>query len=183
MDEIEKAHPDVANILLQVLDDGRITDSQGRLVNFTNTVIIMTSNIGSSYLLQGLDDTENHAAEDLVMAELSRHFKPELLNRMDDIIIFHSLKADSFRLIARKMLEDLVGRLKGQEVGMTYSDDVLDWIVAEGTDADFGARPLKRFIQRHVETVVAKELIKGELGQDGKLLLTMENGNLHVNKS
>ena len=183
LDEIEKAHPDVANILLQVLDDGRITDSQGRLVNFTNTVIIMTSNIGSSYLLQGLDDTENHAAEDLVMAELSRHFKPELLNRMDDIIIFHSLKADSFRLIARKMLEDLVGRLKGREVGMTYSDDVLDWIVAEGTDADFGARPLKRFIQRHVETVVAKELIKGELGQDGKLLLTMENGNLHVNKS
>ena len=183
LDEIEKAHPDVANILLQVLDDGRITDSQGRLVNFTNTVIIMTSNIGSSYLLQGLDDTENHAAEDLVMAELSRHFKPELLNRMDDIIIFHSLKADSFRLIARKMLEDLVGRLKGREVGMTYSDDVLDWIVAEGTDADFGARPLKRFIQRHVETVVAKELIKGDLGQDGKLLLTMENGNLHVNKS
>ena len=162
LDEIEKAHPDVANILLQVLDDGRITDSQGRLVNFTNTVIIMTSNIGSSYLLQGLDDTENHAAEDLVMAELSRHFKPELLNRMDDIIIFHSLKADSFRLIARKMLEDLVGRLKGREVGMTYSDDVLDWIVAEGTDADFGARPLKRFIQRHVETVVAKELIKGD---------------------
>ena len=96
LDEIEKAHPDVANILLQVLDDGRITDSQGRLVNFTNTVIIMTSNIGSSYLLQGLDDTENHAAEDLVMAELSRHFKPELLNRMDDIIIFHSLKGRFF---------------------------------------------------------------------------------------
>ena len=91
LDEIEKAHPDVANILLQVLDDGRITDSQGRLVNFTNTVVIMTSNIGSSYLLHGLDDTENHAAEDLVMAELKSHFKPELLNRMDDIIIFHSL--------------------------------------------------------------------------------------------
>ena len=113
LDEIEKAHPDVANILLQVLDDGRITDSQGRLVNFTNTVIIMTSNIGSSYLLHGLEDTENHAAEDLVMAELRNHFKPELLNRMDDMIIFHSLTGNSFRLIAGKMLGDLVKRLAG----------------------------------------------------------------------
>ncbi len=181
LDEIEKAHPDVANILLQVLDDGRITDSQGRLVNFTNTVVIMTSNIGSSYLLQGLDDTENHAKEDLVVAELRRHFKPELLNRMDDIIIFHSLKADSFRLIARKMLEDLVKRLNGQEIGMQYSDDVLDWIVAEGTDADFGARPLKRFIQRHVETLVAKEVIKGDIKPNETLHLAMTNGKLQVN--
>ncbi len=122
LDEIEKAHPDVANILLQVLDDGRITDSQGRLVNFTNTVIIMTSNIGSSYLLHGLEDTENHAAEDLVMAELRNHFKPELLNRMDDIIIFHSLTGDSFKIIARKMLDDLVMRLDEQEVTMSYDD-------------------------------------------------------------
>ena len=91
LDEIEKAHPDVSNILLQVLDDGRITDSQGRLVNFTNTVVIMTSNIGSAYLLQGQFESDEHAAEDLVMAELRRHFKPELLNRMDDIIIFQSL--------------------------------------------------------------------------------------------
>ncbi len=183
LDEIEKAHPDVANILLQVLDDGRITDSQGRLVNFTNTVIIMTSNIGSTYLLQGLDDTENHAKEDLVMTELRRHFKPELLNRMDDIIIFHSLKADSFRLIARKMLEDLVKRLNGQEIAMKYSDDVLDWIVAEGTDADFGARPLKRFIQRHVETLVAKEVIKGDIKTNDTLALAMKDGKLRVDKS
>lgn len=181
LDEIEKAHPDVANILLQVLDDGRITDSQGRLVNFTNTVVIMTSNIGSAYLLQGLDDTENHAKEDLVMAELRRHFKPELLNRMDDIIIFHSLKADSFRLIARKMLEDLVKRLNGQEIAMKYSEDVLDWIVAEGTDADFGARPLKRFIQRHVETLVAKEVIKGDIKPNDTLVLGMKDGKLQVN--
>lgn len=181
LDEIEKAHPDVANILLQVLDDGRITDSQGRLVNFTNTVVIMTSNIGSAYLLHGLDDTENHAAEDLVMAELKNHFKPELLNRMDDIIIFHSLTGDSFRKIARKMIEDLGKRLRGQEIVMEYSEDVLDWIVNEGTDADFGARPLKRFIQRHVETMVAKEIIKGELGHGGKLFLSMEDGKLKVN--
>lgn len=182
LDEIEKAHPDVANILLQVLDDGRITDSQGRLVNFTNTVIIMTSNIGSSYLLQGLESMEGHAAEDLVMAELKNHFKPELLNRMDDIIIFHSLTSDSFRLIAKKMLEDLVVRLAEQEVELTYNQDVLDWIVVHGTDADFGARPLKRFIQRHVETLVAKEVIKGELERGEMLQLTMEDGKLIVSK-
>lgn len=182
LDEIEKAHPDVSNILLQILDDGRITDSQGRLVNFTNTVVIMTSNIGSAFLLDGQFDSKDHAAEDLVMAELRRHFKPELLNRMDDIIIFHSLSGDSFRLIAKKMLEDLVKRLDEQEIGLEYTDDVLDWIVKEGTDADFGARPLKRFIQRHVETVVAKEIIKGELKDRQKLVLSMDDGNLLVNK-
>lgn len=182
LDEIEKAHPDVANILLQVLDDGRITDSQGRLVNFTNTVIIMTSNIGSSYLLHGLGDTENHAAEDLVMAELRNHFKPELLNRMDDIIIFQSLTGDTFKQIARKMLDDLATRIHQQEVTMAYTEDVLDWIVEEGTDADFGARPLNRFIQRHVETIVAIELIKGDLGPNDRLELAMQDGKLIVNK-
>ncbi|GEN82938.1 chaperone protein ClpB [Sporosarcina luteola] len=182
LDEIEKAHPDVSNILLQILDDGRITDSQGRLVNFTNSVVIMTSNIGSAYLLEGQFESDEHAVEDLVMAELRRHFKPELLNRMDDIIIFHSLSGDSFRLIARKMLEDLVKRLEEQEVDLEYSDDVLDWIVREGTDADFGARPLKRFIQRYVETVVAKEIIKGDVGEGQKLVLTMDDGTLKVEK-
>lgn len=180
LDEIEKAHPDVANILLQVLDDGRITDSQGRLVNFTNTVIIMTSNIGSAYLLQEVDELENHAAEDLVMAELRSHFKPELLNRMDDVIIFHSLSGDSFKRIARKMIEDLVQRLQQQEITMRYDEEILEWIVQEGTDANFGARPLKRFIQRHVETVVAKELIKGEIGPNDTLTLTMQSGKLIV---
>ena len=117
------------------------------------------------------------------MAELRNHFKPELLNRMDDIIIFHSLTGDAFKLIARKMLDDLVMRLDEQEVAMKYDADVLDWIVNEGTDADFGARPLKRFIQRHVETVVAREIIKGEIGPNGEFLLTMDNGKLVVNKT
>ncbi|MFS0688453.1 AAA family ATPase [Sporosarcina sp. 179-K 8C2 HS] len=182
LDEIEKAHPDVSNILLQILDDGRITDSQGRLVNFANTVVIMTSNIGSAYLLQGQFDSDEHAAEDLVMAELRRHFKPELLNRMDDIIIFHSLSGNSFRLIAKKMLEDLVKRLDEQEVDLEYGEDILDWIVKEGTDAEFGARPLKRFIQRHVETAVAKEIIKGDLKDGQKLVLTMDDGKLKIDK-
>lgn len=180
LDEIEKAHPDVSNILLQVLDDGRITDSQGRLVNFSNTVVIMTSNIGSSYLLHSNTETENHAAEDLVMAELKNHFKPELLNRMDDIIIFHSLTGDSFKLIAKKMLEDLVVRVAEQEVALSYDEEVLEWIVAEGTDADFGARPLTRFIQRHIETAVAKELIRGELGVNKQLVLTLQDGALKI---
>lgn len=182
LDEIEKAHPDVSNILLQILDDGRITDSQGRLVHFTNTVVIMTSNIGSAYLLDGHFDSEDHAAEDLVMAELRRHFKPELLNRMDDIIIFHSLSGDAFGLIAKKLLEDLVKRLHAQEVELDYDESVIDWIVKEGTDADFGARPLKRFIQRHVETLVAKEVIKGDLREGEKLHLSMDEGKLKINK-
>ncbi|WP_369803165.1 ATP-dependent Clp protease ATP-binding subunit [Sporosarcina sp. P2] len=180
LDEIEKAHPDVANILLQILDDGRITDSQGRLVNFTNTVVIMTSNIGSAYLLENdLEDTE-HAKEDLIMAALRGHFKPELLNRMDDIIIFHSLTTDSFKAITNKMLGDLVGRLEEQDLELVYDDEVLDWIVREGADADFGARPLKRFIQRHVETKVAKEVIRGGLVEGQQIKLSMHEGELVV---
>lgn len=180
LDEIEKAHPDVSNILLQILDDGRITDSQGRLVSFTNTVVIMTSNIGSQYLMSGQFESEEHAQEDLVMAELRNHFKPELLNRMDDIIIFHSLSGNAFVEIARKLLDDLVHRLGGQEIPLTYEESVLDWVVAEGTDADFGARPLKRFIQRYVETAVAKEVIKGDLEEGQRLHLRMEDGALVV---
>lgn len=180
LDEIEKAHPDVANILLQILDDGRITDSQGRLVNFTNTVVIMTSNIGSAYLLEGNLDDSDHAKEDLIMAELRRHFKPELLNRMDDIIIFHSLNTDSFKAIAAKMLNDLVKRMADQDIPLTYDDEVLDWIVKEGADPDFGARPLKRFIQRHVETKVAKEVIRGRLQEGQQIKLSMHEGQLVV---
>ncbi|WP_369802602.1 ATP-dependent Clp protease ATP-binding subunit [Sporosarcina sp. P1] len=180
LDEIEKAHPDVANILLQILDDGRITDSQGRLVNFTNTVVIMTSNIGSAYLLENdLEDTE-HAKEDLIMAALRGHFKPELLNRMDDIIIFHSLTTDSFKAITNKMLGDLVDRLQEQDLVLVYDEDVLDWIVREGADADFGARPLKRFIQRHVETKVAQEVIRGGLVEGQQIKLSMHEGELVV---
>ncbi|WP_404828744.1 ATP-dependent Clp protease ATP-binding subunit [Sporosarcina quadrami] len=181
LDEIEKAHPDVSNILLQILDDGRITDSQGRLINFTNTVVIMTSNIGSAYLLNGQFDSDEHAAEDLVMAELRSHFKPELLNRMDDIIIFHSLSGNTFNLIARKMLDNLVRRVDEQDIDLVYTDDVLDWIVKEGTDADFGARPLKRFIQRYIETAVAKEIIKGDIQEGQKMQLTMQDNKLQVN--
>ncbi|MDN7244415.1 ATP-dependent Clp protease ATP-binding subunit [Planococcus shenhongbingii] len=179
LDEIEKAHPDVANILLQILDDGRITDSQGRLVNFSNTVVIMTSNIGSAYI--GAENTE-HDIEDIVMAELRKHFKPELLNRIDDIVIFHSLNNSHFYGIAKKMLAELANRMKQQQLVLEVDDSVIDYIIAAGTDPVFGARPLKRFIQREIETKIARELIKGDIAPNAVLHLAMDGSNLIINK-
>lgn len=176
LDEIEKAHPDVSNILLQLLDDGRITDSQGRVVNFSNTVVILTSNIGSQYLLEGGDQ-----AESLVMSALRTHFKPELLNRMDEIVLFHSLNESHFSAITEKYLAQLASRLKEQEVSVTFTSQLIDWVVLEGTDAAFGARPLRRFIQRHVETAVAKALLGGELLPGSMVEVTVSNGEVEVN--
>ena len=175
MDEIEKAHPDVANILLQLLDDGRITDSQGRVVNFSNTVVILTSNIGSHYLLN-----DHEQAEDLVMASLREHFKPELLNRMDEIVLFHSLKGQHFISITEKYLSQLAARLKEQEITLHFSQELIEWVVEEGTDAAFGARPLRRFIQRHVETAVAKALLGGEIKAGDQVDVTLVNGEVKV---
>ena len=180
LDEIEKAHPDVSNILLQALDDGRITDSQGRTVNFTNTVIIMTSNIGSHLLLEHAGE-ENHALEDIMMTELRQYFRPELLNRMDDIVLFHALSGNTFNLIAKKMLYDLEVRLLEQQIDLQYEEEVIDWIVAHGTDAQFGARPLKRFIQRHIETAVARHIIARQVGEDGVIRLSIEEDKLQLN--
>ncbi|MTD30466.1 ATP-dependent Clp protease ATP-binding subunit [Planomicrobium sp. YIM 101495] len=177
LDEIEKAHPDVANILLQILDDGRITDSQGRLINFSNTVVIMTSNIGSSFIGA---DTGDHELEDVVMAELRKHFKPELLNRVDDIVIFHALNDKHFHGIAKKLLGDLAKRMLGLEITLEADEDVISYIVEAGTDAVFGARPLKRFIQREIETKIAREMIKGEIPPHSVLHLSMKQGQLQV---
>lgn len=179
LDEIEKAHPDVANILLQILDDGRITDSQGRLVNFANTVVILTSNIGSHYLM---DAAGHEDVEDLVMAALRQHFKPELLNRMDDIIMFHALSAEHFHAIAWKYVNQLVKRVAEQEITLKVDEEVIDWIVAQGADPQFGARPLKRFVQRYVETAVARELLKGEVVAGESLVVNVEDGQLVVRK-
>lgn len=181
LDEIEKAHSDVANILLQILDDGRITDSQGRLVNFTNTVVIMTSNIGSHHLLESKRE-QQEAVEDLVMNELRLHFKPELLNRIDDIILFHALSSKHFSDITRKYIEQLRKRIAEQEINLKVDERVVGWIVEQGSDPQFGARPLKRFIQRHVETAVARELLKGEVLPGDTLLVSMENDQLTVLK-
>ncbi|HSI66603.1 MAG TPA: AAA family ATPase [Planococcus sp. (in: firmicutes)] len=179
LDEIEKAHPDVANILLQILDDGRITDSQGRLVNFSNTVVIMTSNIGSAFITDVRDDK---AIDDIVMSELRKHFKPELLNRIDDIVIFHALNESHFMGIAKKMIAELAKRVKSQHIDLEVDDAVLEYIIEAGTDAMFGARPLKRFIQREIETRIAKELIKGEVAPHTVLHVKMEEGQLKIDK-
>ncbi|MGE7941673.1 ATP-dependent Clp protease ATP-binding subunit [Lysinibacillus xylanilyticus] len=180
LDEIEKAHPDVANILLQILDDGRITDSQGRMVNFTNTVVILTSNIGSSYLMEAKED--DGAVEDLVMTALRQHFKPELLNRMDDIIMFHALSGEHFTAIAWKYVEQLVKRVAEQDITLQVEQDVIDWVVEQGADAQFGARPLKRFVQRYIETAVAKELLRGEVLPGETLHIRMHDGQCVVEK-
>lgn len=175
LDEIEKAHPDVANILLQVLDDGRITDSQGRIVNFTNTVIILTSNIGSQFLLEASEESEQ-----LVQAALRQHFKPELLNRLDDIIMFHALSNEHFHKIAWKYVKQLQERVAEQEITLSVSGQVVDWIVKHGIDPQFGARPLKRFVQRHLETIVARELLKGEVTAGESLSIALENEELVI---
>ncbi|MGG2109491.1 AAA family ATPase [Lysinibacillus pakistanensis] len=180
LDEIEKAHPDVANILLQILDDGRITDSQGRMVNFTNTVVILTSNIGSNYLMEAQEG--DAAVEDLVMAALRQHFKPELLNRMDDIIMFHALSDEHFTAIAWKYVEQLVKRVAEQEITLLVDQEVIDWVVQQGADAQFGARPLKRFVQRYIETAVAKELLRGEVLPGETLHVRMHDGQCVVEK-
>ncbi|MFJ5566261.1 ATP-dependent Clp protease ATP-binding subunit [Lysinibacillus xylanilyticus] len=180
LDEIEKAHPDIANILLQILDDGRITDSQGRMVNFTNTVVILTSNIGSSYLMEAKED--DIAVEDLVMAALRQHFKPELLNRMDDIIMFHALSDEHFTAIAWKYVEQLVKRVAEQDITLQVEQNVIDWVVEQGADAQFGARPLKRFVQRYIETAVAKELLRGEVLPGETLHIRMHDGQCIVEK-
>ncbi|OCS87460.1 ATP-dependent Clp protease ATP-binding subunit [Caryophanon tenue] len=176
LDEIEKAHPDVANILLQVLDDGRITDSQGRLVDFSNTVMILTSNIGSHFLLEG--QPNDPEVEDKVMQALRLHFKPELLNRMDDIVLFHSLTTTHFHAIAEKYVQQLVKRVAEQEITVEVEPTVLDFVVTEGMDPQFGARPLRRFVQRHIETAVARELLKGDVVAGDTLVVAMQDGHI-----
>lgn len=161
LDEIEKAHPDVFNILLQVLDDGRITDSKGNTVSFKNTIIIMTSNIGSQYLLEG----NNEENRKLVKEELKVHFKPEFLNRIDEIVMFNSLDGSVVRKIIDKFIGQLVHRLQDKKITISLTDQAYQMIQEEGFDPIYGARPLKRFIQSQIETKLAKEIIKGTVHQ------------------
>ena len=175
LDEIEKAHPDVFNILLQVLDDGRITDSQGRTIDFKNTIIIMTSNIGSQYLLE-LDDLQQ--AQVLVTETLKQYFKPELLNRIDEIITFNPLSKDIIYDIVDKFIELLNKRLAAQDIEVELTDAARDFIVNEGYDAVYGARPLKRFIQRTVETKVARAIISSEIKGGTKTVIDVLNDEL-----
>ncbi|MBC5686777.1 ATP-dependent chaperone ClpB [Roseburia sp. NSJ-9] len=164
-DEVEKAHPDVFNVLLQVLDDGRITDSQGRTVDFKNTIIIMTSNLGSSYLLEGIDENGNirPEAEDAVMNELRQHFRPEFLNRLDETILFKPLTKDNIGHIVTLLMEELNGRLANREIRVELSPEAETYIVDHGYDPIYGARPLKRYLQKYVETMAAKCILADEV--------------------
>ncbi len=160
-DEIEKAHPDVFNILLQVLDDGRITDSQGRTVDFKNTIIIMTSNLGSPYLLDGMDEDGNLKPEAISAVEqlLSQTFRPEFLNRLDETVFYKPLQKNQMREIVRLMIESLQKRLDQKQLSLTVSDKAIDYIIDAGFDPMYGARPLRRFLQSKVETAIAKTIL------------------------
>ena len=160
-DEIEKAHPDVFNVLLQVLDDGRITDSLGKTVDFKNTIIIMTSNIGSPYLLEGIgeDGEITKSAQDAVMSDLRAHFRPEFLNRLDEIILFNPLTKANIGGIIDLLIEDVNKRLEDKEISISLTDAAKQFVVDHGYDPVYGARPLKRYLQKHVETMAAKIIL------------------------
>ena len=186
-DEIEKAHPDVFNVLLQVLDDGRITDSQGRTVDFKNTILIMTSNIGSQYLLDGINDNGeiSEEAEKMVMNDLRAHFRPEFLNRLDEIIMFKPLTKDNIGHIIDLMMDEINERLTGQEISLKLTEAGKNFVIEGGYEPMYGARPLKRFLQKNVETLAAREILSGEVrggdtividAQDGALVTRIEHG-------
>jgi len=179
-DEVEKAHPDVFNVLLQVLDDGRITDSQGRTVDFKNTIIIMTSNLGSAHLLEGIDENGdiNPACEEAVMNELRGHFRPEFLNRLDEIIMFKPLTKDNIGNIINLLMNDLNKRLADREITVELSDSARQFIVDHGYDPIYGARPLKRFLQKHVETLSAKLILADEVREGDTILIDTEGDKL-----
>ncbi len=177
-DEIEKAHPDVFNVLLQVLDDGRITDSQGRTVDFKNTILIMTSNIGSPYLLEGIDENGEikPEAQEQVMNDLRGHFRPEFLNRLDEIILFKPLTKDNIGGIVDLMVKELSDRLADQELSLELTDAARTQVIENGYDPVYGARPLKRYLQNYVETLAAKKILSGDVHQGDTLVLDVKDG-------
>ena len=181
-DEIEKAHPDVFNVLLQVLDDGRITDSQGRTVDFKNTILIMTSNIGSPYLLDGIDEKGDikPEAQEQVMGDLRGHFRPEFLNRLDEIIMFKPLTKDNVGKIVDLMVKELSDRLADQELSLELTDAAKQMVVDNGYDPVYGARPLKRYLQNYVETLTAKKILSGDVHAGDTLVLDVKDGAFTV---
>ncbi|CAJ1313856.1 ATP-dependent chaperone ClpB [Paenibacillus nuruki] len=182
LDEVEKAHPDVFNILLQLLDDGRLTDSQGRVVDFKNTIVIMTSNIGSAHLVSGLD-TNGEWSETVrghVMRELGHHFRPEFLNRVDDIVLFKPLSLAEIGQIVRKLVEHLQARLNDRQITLQLTDEAVNLIAEQGFDPAYGARPLKRFIQRALETKVARAMIAGEASEGSTVVVSVVDNELQI---
>jgi len=178
-DEIEKAHPDVFNIMLQILDDGRLTDSQGRTVDFRNSVVIMTSNIGSQYILDLAGDDEKYdLMRDRVMEAMRAEFRPEFLNRVDELIIFHSLRQEQLKSIVKLQIQRLEERLGDRKMSLVLSEDALDWVAQVGYDPVYGARPLKRAIQKELETPIAKGILRGDFVNGDRIYADVENERL-----
>ena len=174
-DEIEKAHKDVFNILLQILDDGRITDSQGRTIDFKNTIIIMTSNLGSEYILENLDNSEK-----LVMDELKLTFKPEFLNRIDEIIIFKSLKKEIVYQILDKIIKDINKRLEDKKINVNLTENAKEYIIENSYDEKYGARPIKRFVSRNIETLIAKAIIDDKIKYNDNITIDVHHDQLAI---
>ena len=183
-DEIEKAHPDVFNVLLQLMDDGRLTDSQGRTVDFKNVVVIMTSNVGSRYLQDNLiDDEISESSRESVMAELRDHFRPEFLNRIDDVVLFKPLSLEEITSIVDLLLERLNQRLADRKVTIEFTDAAKKWIGEKGYDPTYGARPLKRFLQKQVESQLARALIGGEINEGSLVSFSVKDDKLVLKTS
>ena len=181
-DEVEKAHPDVFNILLQVLDDGRLTDSQGRVVDFKNTVIVLTSNLGSQDVRELGDNASDEDVRAVVMEAVSQHFRPEFINRIDELVVFHSLKKSQIRGIADIQLDRLRERLSEKDMRLTVDDSAFDQLIDAGFDPIYGARPLKRAIQQRVENTLAQKILGGEFLPGDTILIKGENGHLEFEK-
>ena len=183
-DEVEKAHPDVFNVLLQVLDDGRITDSQGRTVDFKNTILIMTSNLGSEFILNGIEDDDiSSQAREQVDRLLKTHFRPEFLNRIDEIVYYKPLTRSQIGRIVGLMLEGLNRRLADRQLSVRLTDAALEAVIAQGFDPVYGARPLKRYLQSKAETLVARRIIAADVTPGASLTVDVdERGHLTVNE-
>ena len=180
LDEIEKAHPDVFNILLQVLDDGRLTDSQGHTVDFRNTIIIMTSNIGSKYLLDGIDENGNlkPGAKEEVLTELKNHFRPEFLNRIDETVLFLPLRRDQMSKIVELQLDHLRERLADRKITLDLTPEARNFVADEAYDPVYGARPLKRYVQHNIETPLARLIIAGTIRDGQHVSVGVKNDEL-----
>lgn len=187
LDEVEKAHPDVFNILLQVLDDGRLTDSQGRTVDFTNTVIVMTSNLGSEAITRrgagigfgpGGAEADEEARREQILRPLREHFRPEFLNRIDEIVVFRQLTADQLRRITNLLLERTRRLLHAQGISVEFTDPAVDWLAERGYQPEYGARPLRRTIQREVDNQLSRLLLDGRIAEGGRVTVDVEGGRL-----
>jgi ATP-dependent Clp protease ATP-binding subunit ClpB len=182
LDEIEKAHPDVFNVLLQVLDDGRMTDGQGRTVDFKNTVIVMTSNLGS-HKIQAMEESDPALVKMSVLAEVRQHFRPEFINRIDEIVVFHSLDDKHIGSIARIQLQVMERRLAKMDIGMTITDAALKKLAEAGYDPVYGARPLKRAIQQEVENPLSKAILQGRFGPKDTIAIDVDGSELSFKKT